>query len=109
MKKDKRCPHCNQVTERVRGITKQNLKNLFIPKWDMTEITITLLLIALITLSFVYKIETQQCRDFLKPLYVNDGNNCLNVCDYKCELIRNNVKQEDIKINLINVTNLSSG
>jgi len=88
LKEDKRCPSCNQVTERFRGLTKQNLKRLLIPQFNMTEVTITLLLITLIILSFAYKSETQQCRDWLEPMYANDGELCLAMCSNKCDLIK---------------------
>ena len=90
LKVDETCPTCGQVTKQVRGLTKQNLRKLIVPKWDMTEVIITLLLIALIGLSLLYKIETQQSRDFLKPLYEDGGANCLMVCNNKCSLIREN-------------------
>jgi len=87
LKVDETCPCCNQVTKKVRGITKQNIRSLLIPKWDMTEVTITLLLFTLIILSFAYKNETQEARDFIEPLYADNGANCLSVCNNKCSLI----------------------
>jgi len=105
---DKRCPCCNQVTERVRGITKQNLRSLLIPKWDMTEVTITLLLITLIILSFAYKNETQVCRDWITPLYEDNGANCLTVCDNKCTYIKEVTlggSNNEFNFNLTNITN----
>ena len=99
---DETCPTCGQVTKQVRGITKQNLKKLLIPKWNMTEVIITLLFIALIVLSFLYKNETQQCRDFLEPMYADDGIHCNIVCENKCNLIQNGV-MGDTSINSTNL------
>ena len=107
LKKDTVCPCCNQVTEQVRGITKQNLRKLLIPKWDATEVTITLLLITLIILSFAYKNETQQCRDWVGPMYANDGADCLAVCDNKCSLMKVAIggSNNEFNFNITNTTN----
>ena len=108
LKEDERCPCCNQVTQRVRGITKQNIRSLLIPKWDMTEVTITLLLITLIILSFAYKNETQEARDFIKPLYADNGANCLLVCNNKCSLIIASFKETKLCNELTcDLTNIS--
>jgi len=104
---DETCPTCNQVTKQVRGITKQNIKKLLIPKWNMTEVLITLLLIALILLALLYKNETQQCRDFLTPLYANDGENCLAVCENKCTLIKEIAMGGSDNSNEYNLTNIT--
>jgi hypothetical protein len=92
LREDKKCPHCGQVTERVRGLTKQNLRRLIIPKWDLNEITITLLLIMIIVLALVYKVETDTCRNWLKPMIEDDGANCINICDEKCSFIQDTNK-----------------
>jgi len=85
---DKTCPHCGQVTERARGITRQNLKRLIVPKWDMNEFTITLLLIMIIVLALIYKVETDTCRNWLEPMIKDNGANCMNICGEKCSLIK---------------------
>ena len=99
LKKDEICSHCGQVTKKVRGITKQNLRNLIIPKWNMTEATITLLLLALIILSLSYKNETAITRDWLGKMSKGGLEDCLDVCDFKCQMI------QGIKANIGNDTN----
>jgi 4-hydroxy-3-methylbut-2-enyl diphosphate reductase IspH len=99
---DETCPTCQQVTKRVRGITKQNLKRLIKPKWDSTEIVFTIILLMLFLISFLYKSETQQCRDWLEPMYAAKNRaGCEYVCDSRCSLI-NFTNQE------LNQTNLSN-
>lgn len=85
---DETCPVCGQVTKKVRGITKQNLKRLIIPKWNMTEATITLLLIALIVLGLSYGSETAASRDWLDKMSKGSLNDCLDVCGTKCQMIQ---------------------
>jgi hypothetical protein len=87
LKEDERCPHCNQVTKKARGITKQNIRSLLIPKWNMTEITITLLLLVIIILALTYRGETQQCKDWLKPMMNGTIANCKAVCSERCDFL----------------------
>jgi hypothetical protein len=83
---DKKCETCGQVTERVRGITKQNIKRLLIPRFDVNELLITFMLIMIIVLAYSYMDETKQCREWLKPM--QEGKDaCLQVCNYRCALI----------------------
>ena len=84
LKVDEVCPHCKQVTKRQRGITKQNLQRLITPKWDITELVITLMLIFVIVLAFAYKSETQTTRDWLKSMTSGDEETCKMVCSNKC-------------------------
>ena len=65
---DETCFACGAVTKRARGITKQSLKRLITPKWDLNELLITFILIMVIIMALLYKSETQQCRDFIKNM-----------------------------------------
>jgi hypothetical protein len=99
---DKRCPGCNQITEKSKGISKQNLKRLITPRWDFNELLITFIIIMVIILAFSYKSETQQCRDWIAPMFVGDKNHCLMVCDAQCELIQGRLTSN---LSLPNLTN----
>jgi len=94
LKEDEKCPSCGAVTKKVRGITKQNLKKLLVPKWTWDELLITFLLIMLFALAFLYKYETSQCRDWLKPMAEDEGIRCLEVCNDKCSLITESAKSD---------------
>jgi hypothetical protein len=85
LKEDEKCVACGQVTKRVRGITKQNIRSLLIPKFNMTEFTITLLLIVIILLGLMYRGETQQSRDWLKPMTNGSIAQCKEVCSERCD------------------------
>jgi hypothetical protein len=64
--KDKVCPNCGQVTERQRGITKQNIKRLFSIRWDLNEILIMFMIIMVLFLAWAYQKDTQTCRDYVQ-------------------------------------------
>lgn len=100
-KTDELCSHCEQVTKRVRGITKQNIRRLLIPKFNSTEIIITILLIMFFFLAFLYNAETKSCRDWLKPMQ-QGYDKCIFTCDDKCRLMN----QE--QINYSNFTGLNT-
>lgn len=85
---DEQCPCCSAVTKRVRGITKQNLKRLLKPKFDANEILITFMIIMVLVLAWAYNNETKQCRDWIKPMFSGDKENCIQTCSYQCELIQ---------------------
>lgn len=70
-KVDETCPTCNQVTKRQRGLTKQNLKRLITPRWDLNELMITFMIIMVLVLAYSYKVETQTCRDYVKEYESN--------------------------------------
>jgi len=68
-REDERCPCCNQVTKRVRGITKQNLKRLcHIKPASSVEWTLIIFFLLFILIAWVYKIETAECRKFAKEI-----------------------------------------
>jgi len=66
LEEDKLCPSCGQVIERSRGITKQNMKRLFKPQWNATEMTINILLVGILLLAFLYNGETSQAREYVE-------------------------------------------
>ena len=69
LKEDERCPNCNQVTKRQRGITKQNLKRLcHLKPQSSIEWTLIAFFLLFIIIAYFYSIETQQCRDFIKEV-----------------------------------------
>lgn len=98
LKVDETCPACHQITKRQKGITKQNLKRLITPQFNMTEILITFMIIMVLALAFVYNYETKECRDWLKEMTSGD---CVGVCDYKCRMLEANERKE------LNVSNLT--
>jgi hypothetical protein len=66
LKIDKTCSQCGQVTEKQKGLTKQNVKKLFTIKFDMNEIIMTLIIILVLISAYAYKVDTQICRDYVK-------------------------------------------
>jgi len=81
---DKVCSQCGQVTERVKGITRQNIRRLLIPKFTLNEVIFTLILILIIFAGYSYMNETKICNDWITPMLEDNGKNCLSVCDLKC-------------------------
>ena len=73
-KVDATCESCGQITYKVKGITKQNLKRLFVPQWNATEMTINILLMGILLLAFLYNGETSQAREYVK--LVESGEFC---------------------------------
>ncbi len=112
LEEDKKCEHCGQITERARGLTKQNLKKLISFKFTFDEFLITFMIIMILVMAWAYKAETQQCRDWIKPLHTGTVEECKNVCDMKCRMIRSteytNFDAEELK-NLTELTNISNG
>lgn len=72
------CPTCGNVkiVKKERGITRQNIKRLFHPRWTMDDIIIIFLLVMILTMAFLYKIETQQARDLVKDFNANPEKYC---------------------------------
>lgn len=63
---DIRCPTCNQLTKKVRGITKQNLKNLIRLKPNKTEMILIAFFLILILIMYAYKVDIQTCREYAR-------------------------------------------
>lgn len=108
---DKTCPTCNQITERQRGITKQNVIRLVKPKWDMNELLITFMLIMIIGLAYSYNAETKQSRDWLKSMVGGSLEQCISISTQKCGLIRNlpsaqNISNENYTLPNYSLSNL---
>jgi hypothetical protein len=99
LKEDILCGECGKVKVKQRGLTKQNLKRLITPTWELNEILITLMLVMMIGLAFVYQSETKQCRDWITPMFEGDVNNCKWVCDTRCQML------EEKKLVALNLTN----
>ena len=66
LKEDKVCEKCGQVTERQKGLTKQNLKRLLSVKFDINELIITFIIIMVLLSAYAYKLDTQTCRNYVK-------------------------------------------
>jgi len=81
---DETCPQCGKVTKRARGLTKQNLKRLITPQWNMQEVIITFMLIMVLVLAYTYQSETKQCRDWINSMA---GEDCESACRYNCQRI----------------------
>lgn len=63
---DKLCPHCGQVTERVRGLNKQNLKRLFSLKMSMNDYITFFIIIMILFAAWSYNHDIAVCREYLK-------------------------------------------
>lgn len=96
---DAKCEKCGAITHRQRGLTRQNLKRLITPKWDLTELLITFMMIMVIVLAYSYSSETKQCREWLK-LFSGEQKDCEAVCSYQCELSQGNYVLENASRNL---------
>ncbi len=59
------CPKCNQVTEMNRGLTKQNVKNLF-KKPTMQDLIILLIIGLTIFMYFAYQSEVEQWKETIR-------------------------------------------
>jgi len=61
---DERCPTCNQITKRVRGITKQNINNLFrMP--TLNETIILVMMLGCLILAWAYNKDTSVMRELI--------------------------------------------
>jgi hypothetical protein len=98
-KTDDTCSHCGQVTTKQKGLTKQNLRRLVVPKMDLNEIVFTVLLILILLLAYSYIQETKVCKDWISPMINNSGKDCFNVCSMRCQAIVSN-SQEDLSESL---------
>jgi len=84
---DIKCEKCGQVTTKQRGITKQNLKRLITPQWNINEMIITIMIIMILVLAFAYRSETKQSREWIKEMYDGSEDNCIEVCSDKCHTL----------------------
>lgn len=113
-KVDEVCPACGQVTKQQKGWTRQNVRRLLKPKWNGTEITITIMLIFVLLMAYMYKVETQQCKDWIKPMY-SDKQMCELTCLGKCNMIHGddtniteaieNLERNNLNKTLLNYSN----
>lgn len=86
-KVDEVCPSCGQVTKRVRGITRQNIKRLFSINFNFTEALITFMLVMILFLAYAYAHETKTSRDWLTSMQGSNEEVCLTNCGMKCHNI----------------------
>jgi hypothetical protein len=106
-KVDETCLSCGQVTKKVKGMTKQNLKRLLVPKFNSTEVLITIMIIMILVLAFAYKIETKTCKDWLSSMFQGDKKDCLTVCDYQCEVSYQEPVMNKNPLSELNLSNLN--
>ncbi|MGC9309724.1 MAG: hypothetical protein ACP5D2_03465 [Candidatus Nanoarchaeia archaeon] len=66
---DRRCPYCNQVTERSRGLTRQNIRRLVFSKPTTQDLIMLAVIILVLLIAWRYQVETQQCRDIMNNGY----------------------------------------
>jgi len=102
---DEKCPQCNQITKKVRGITKQNLKRLVTPRWTINDVTILFLLFMFIIIAMLYKSETQECRNWLANLKENPYETCriLTECSQENDQwICYEENRQELKMNFFN-------
>jgi len=103
-KVDEVCPTCNQVTKKARGITRQNMKRMFSIKFDTNEIVTTIIILMVLLLAYAYKIETQQCRDWITPIFTGERT-CDSICaEVREDMARMNASAQQQGIDLSNLT-----
>jgi len=81
---DKTCEKCGQITEKVRGLTKQNLKRLMTPKFAMNEMIISFILLMVILLGLAYQSETKLSRNWIESMTSGGIENCKLICNSQC-------------------------
>ncbi len=69
---DERCPYCNSITKKVKGINKQNLKKLCWTKPTIQDILIFMMLCLSLLMAWTYYNEIAQ----YKEIYENPGEFC---------------------------------
>jgi len=99
-KVDEVCPHCNQVTKQVKGITRQNIKRLFSIKFSYTEFLITFMLLMILVLAYSYYHETKESRDWINSMYSGNQEMCNLNCNVKCNQYEKQFNESIIKTNL---------
>lgn len=65
---DKTCPTCHQITERTKGITKQNLKRLVWGPPNMQDWLTLFMMIGILMMAYLYHSETTECKAVIKNL-----------------------------------------
>ena len=59
---DQHCPNCNQVTHRATGLTRQNVKRLFIGKPTMYDWIFLFIIVMTLFMASQYNSDISQCR-----------------------------------------------
>jgi len=101
--KDKTCEKCGQVTETIKGITKQNLKRLITPKFTMNEMILSFILLMVILLGLAYQNETKTSRDWIESMTTGGLAACQFNCNNQCNAfagINTNQSLPNINISL---------
>jgi len=70
---DELCPYCNSIIKPAKGINKQNLKRLCFSKPSIQDILILIMLIACLSMSFLYAKDIQTYKEIIN----NPGELCL--------------------------------
>jgi len=84
---DTKCEHCGTVIKKQRGITRQNIRRLLIPQWNMNEVLITFMLILVLFLAYSYVQETKLSKEWVKSMFAGGTKeSCVMECSNKCEI-----------------------
>ena len=95
---DKYCLHCGQITERARGVNKQNLKKLFFSKPTFQECIQLFMIIMVLLIAWRYYVEIGMCREI--------AENPAEVCAIwsRNMLIKNSDNTPNFESEVINLT-----
>jgi hypothetical protein len=115
-KVDEKCPYCNNVTKKVIGINKQNLKRLF-TKPTLQDIIVFIMLIACLILTWSYYKDISQyklilenpedlCTSYFNQLLLksNQGINTNNSVGNT-----NSLNIPDLNISILNISTNKNG
>lgn len=107
-KEDKTCLTCGNVTERQRGITRQNVRRLFSFNWTATEWTITLLILGYIMVAFFLRHDLNASRQFSDDLHKYPNKYCslLEDCSVNPKNVLCNLSSNSNLNNNIGIKNL---
>jgi hypothetical protein len=104
---DETCPSCHQVTKRATGITRQNIKRLFIGKPTINDWIFFFIVAATLFMAYEYNVETSQCH------YIE--NNLNEVCmkqgyfsPYGNQLNNTNPLSFNTQILNLNISNITN-
>jgi len=67
-KTDEKCPHCGNVVKPVKGITKQNIKRLFLTMPKLQDWITIAIIVMILLLAWAYNHDTAECRELIKNI-----------------------------------------
>lgn len=98
-KTDETCPSCGHVTKQVKGITKQNLKRLLVPRFSGADFTINILIIAMLVLAWRYQVETKQAKEYVNLVENNRSQLCLDLGKIQSSSSLDTLSQTNLTLN----------